>query len=36
VEAVGFSIDGYYRTRGECADESTEAIFVSDENRRWQ
>jgi len=35
VEAVGFSIDGYDRTRGESADKPTEAVFVSDENRRW-
>ncbi len=36
VEAVGFSIDGYDRIRGERAAEPSEATFVSDENRRWQ
>ena len=36
MEAVGFSIDGYHRIRGEPADEPTETVFVSDENRRWQ
>jgi hypothetical protein len=35
VEAVGFSIDGYDRIRGESADEPSEAVFVSDKNRRW-